>query len=294
MKTDSPTFQQNIPLSPLTTIQTGGPARFFVKITDEAELIPALKEAETRCLPVHILGGGSNTIFSDSGFSGVIFKIEIEGISVVSEDDDTILIKVGAGESWDSFVEYAVSNGYSGIEALSGIPGSVGATPVQNVGAYGQEISETIDSVEALDRRSYKTHAFTVSIRRSKSMYLDSNDSNSKSCGSFFTNPIIGIEKSSQIIFNIMKALNETIDVPTYPAGNKKIKLSAAWLMEKAGFVKGFSYKDGKVGISDHHTLAIVNRSGTSRDILNFQRHIQKTIEEKFGIKLEREPIFVE
>jgi UDP-N-acetylmuramate dehydrogenase len=147
-------LQEHVPLAPLTTLQVGGPARFFVEAMDVVEIREALAFAKTRSLPMFILGGGSNLVVSDQGWRGLVLKVNILGINHRHGDNRTAYFDAGAGEDWDGFVAAAVRHHCSGVECLSGIPGSVGGTPVQNVGAYGQDVSQTIASVTALDRNT--------------------------------------------------------------------------------------------------------------------------------------------
>jgi UDP-N-acetylmuramate dehydrogenase len=329
--------QRDVPLAPLTTLGIGGPAKFFVHATTVDELRAALDWSK---VPTFILGGGSNLLVSDSGFDGLVIQLDLRGISVESEDEFA-MVKVAAGEPWDAFVRFAVENGWAGIECLSGIPGLTGATPIQNVGAYGQDVSETIARVEALDRATgivkwltndecrfaYRSSLFknierdryvvlsvtfrlkrngsatvrypelqkvldeqgtsladlrgvrnaVIAIRRRKGMVLDPNDPDTRSDGSFFMNPIVPAELAKG---------------PSYPAGDGMVKLSAAWLIENAGFHKGFVH--GRAGISSKHTLAIINRGGaTAAEVLELVRMIQGKVREMFGVELTPEPTFV-
>ncbi len=341
-------IQQHIPLAPLTTIKLGGNASHYTACTGNEHIVAALQYAHEHGLRVHILGGGSNTIFADSGFDGLVIHIQTEGITAT--EDGTLTAQ--AGEDWDAVVQYAITNNLAGIECLSGIPGSVGATPFQNVGAYGQEVAETIIQVTVIDRQTLESISFTnadctfayrtsrfkttdrdryivtsvtfkltphgepsikypelaalvpptggpdsdlasvrnavLTLRKKKSMVVDPQDPNSVSCGSFFTNPIIPLSQ-----FNILQ--QSTVDkIPNYPAGNTDdgmplVKLSAAWLVERAGFTKGTMR--GNVGISDNHSLALVNRGGTTQEILALAKEIQAAVQTKFSVKLEMEPI---
>src|SRR5208283_2009676 len=148
------TIQENVPLAPLTTLQVGGAARFFAELRREDEAREAMQFAKRRELPLFVLGGGSNLVVADSGWPGLVLKIAIGGIASPTTNDTTgnaVLFSVGAGVNWDDFVAQAVAQNCAGVECLSGIPGSVGGTPVQNVGAYGQEVADTIESVRVLD-----------------------------------------------------------------------------------------------------------------------------------------------
>ena len=338
-------IQENISLAPYTTMKIGGRARFFVKATTERDVVDALHFAADRGLEVFVLGGGSNVLISDNGFDGLVLHIAMPGIES-EEEQDRVLLTVQAGEDWDRFVGYCVSRELAGIECLSGIPGSVGGTPVQNVGAYGQEVSQSILSVKCLDRQtmkivdldnkacgfSYRKSIFNsdkfgryivfgvtfelkrngepkieykdlrehfaggkptlsevrdavLAIRRSKSMVIDPNDPDSRSAGSFFKNPIVPFEKYAEI-----RAVFP--DTPSFAFDEKSVKVPAAWLIEHAGFSKGFSL--GNAGISSNHTLAIINcGNATSAEIVALKNRIQDVVKDKFGIGLQPEPIFV-
>ena len=338
-------LQENVPLAPLTTIGIGGPARFFLRATSADELREALEWAGER--PVFLLGGGSNLLISDAGFDGLVIHLDLRGITVESEDEYA-MVKVAAGEPWDGFVAYAVSRGYAGIECLSGIPGSTGATPIQNVGAYGQEVAETIVRVEALDRTSgavvwftngdcrfgYRSSLFknherdryavlsvtfrlkrdgcatirypelqkyidernvpvddlagvresVIAIRKRKGMVLDANDPDTRSDGSFFMNPIV-----TPAQYDAFARIAP--DAPHFPAGDE-VKLSAAWLIEHAGFHKGFVH--GNVGLSSKHSLALINRGGgTAAEVVELVRMIQVKVREQFGVEIHPEPNFI-
>jgi UDP-N-acetylmuramate dehydrogenase len=339
------TIERNVPLAPLTTIGIGGPAKAFVRAETVDELSDALAWAKDNGERVFILSGGSNLLISDDGFDGLVVQVRLRGVTVESEDPDSVMVKVGAGERWDDFVATAVRNGWAGLECLSGIPGSAGATPIQNVGAYGQDVSETIARVEVLEREtrrvitltnwdcgfSYRSSIFkhaardkyvvvavtfrlrrnapatvkypelrkyleeqgapledlqavrsaVIAIRKRKGMVLDASDPDTRSDGSFFMNPII-----TRAAFDAM-----AIDMPNFPSGDE-VKLSAAWLIEHAGFHKGFVH--GNVGLSSKHTLAVINRGGgTAREVVELVRMIQDGVREKFGVEIHPEPIFL-
>lgn len=338
-------IQENISLAPYTTMKIGGRARFFVKALNENDVVEALRFAVDRGLEVFVLGGGSNVLISDNGFDGLVLRIAMQGIESY-EKQDSVFLTVQAGEDWERFVEYCVSRGLAGIECLSGIPGSVGGTPVQNVGAYGQEVSQSIVSVKCLDRQtmkivdldnkacgfSYRKSIFNsdkfgrfivfgvtyelkrngepkieykdlrehfagekptlsevrdavLAIRRSKSMVIDPNDPDSRSAGSFFKNPIVPLE--------MYEAIRSTFPAaPSFAYDDRSVKVPAAWLIEKAGFSKGFAL--GNAGISSKHTLAIINRKdASSAEILALKNKIQAAVRDKFGIELRPEPVFV-
>ena len=336
-------LEENVPLAPFTTIGIGGPARFFVRATNVDEVCEALDWACANDHRVFVLGGGSNLVIPDNGFDGLVLHVDLRGI-VVESENEYAMVNVAAGEPWDVFVAMAVDRGWAGIECLSGIPGSTGATPIQNVGAYGQEVSETIARVEALDRTTGRTkwltnqecgfgyrsslfkniereryivlsvtfrlrrggaatvkypelqrhideqgialtdlrgvRASVIAIRKRKGMVIDPADPDTRSDGSFFMNPIVPDF-----------APFAHLDVPHFPAGDG-VKLSAAWLIEHAGFHKG--YVHGKVGLSTKHTLAVINRGGgTAAEVTELMKMIQDGVREKFGVEIHPEPIFV-
>jgi UDP-N-acetylmuramate dehydrogenase len=331
------------PLAQFTTLRLGGPAREFARVTTEAELLDIERREDDLGEGVLLIGGGSNLVIADSGFDGMAVKIETRGIEVESDMCSGAMVTVAAGESWDDVVGLAVVEGWVGIEALAGIPGSVGATPIQNVGAYGQEVAESIARVRCWDRgdetlRSfsaaecgfgYRTSRFkaepgryvvldvtfqfrlgslgtpvqyaelasalgvgigerapaaevrdaVLALRRAKGMVVDPNDHDTWSAGSFFTNPFI------------------TADVlpdgaPAFAQPDGSIKTSAAWLIENAGFHKGFGR--GNVGLSTKHTLALTNRGGaTTAELLGLAEEIQRGVHGAFGIWLVNEPVTV-
>jgi UDP-N-acetylmuramate dehydrogenase len=335
-------LKKDVPLAELTTLKIGGKARFFVCAKNERDVFSAYKHAKSRKTDVFILGGGSNVLISDNGFDGLVLQIGLQGI-----DRAENVVTARAGEDWDKFAAFCVENNLAGLECLSGIPGFVGGTPVQNVGAYGQEVSESIESVRCLDRETceivelenaecgfaYRTSIFNTTaknryivlavtynlksngepkinyadlqkyfgertpslretrqavleIRAAKSMVIDERDINSRSAGSFFKNPIVSNKQFAEICEN----LGETI--PSYKVGDENVKIPAAWLIENAGFAKG--YRLGKVGLSSKHTLAVVNYdNGNAADIIKLKDEIQAKVKAKFSLELMPEPIFV-
>lgn len=337
-----------MPLAPLTTLEVGGPARFFVEAQTEQEAASAVRYAASSGLDLFILGGGSNILVADTGFDGLVVRLALKGVSVLGPEGSRTLITAQAGEDWDGMVKYCVDRDLAGVECLSGIPGLVGGTPVQNVGAYGQEVSETIVSVRCLDRESgevvelsneecgfaYRTSIFNstmrdryvvlavtfaldpggkpkivykdlkeffagrvptlaetreavIGIRAAKSMVIDPADPNSRSAGSFFKNPIVPRSKVAEIASAL--ALES---VPHFDAGGGMAKVPAAWLIERAGFFKGFAA--GNAGISSNHSLALINRGGAAAaDILALKEMIVEAVRAKFGIELVPEPVFV-
>ena len=342
--------KENEPLAPLTTLGVGGPARWFAEAGDAAEIVEAAAWARERGVPLFVLGGGSNLLVPDAGFDGLVLRVSLRGIT--NEDAGRKCVyRVAAGEDWDAFVARAVAGNCAGIECLAGIPGTVGGTPVQNVGAYGQEVASVIERVRAFDlerhefvefganecgfsyRRSrfnscdrghfvvtrvdYRLHpggAPTITypdlqrelgkrgqgpgapslaevadivrrVRRSKGMLLVHGDPDCRSAGSFFKNPIIPAEH-----FHEIAELGAS--TPSFPAGPGMLKVPAAWLIEHAGFSKGDVF--GAAGISTRHTLALVNRGGaTAADILALAQQIITQVKERFGIRLEMEPVIV-
>ena len=346
-------LQENASLAALTTFKIGGPARFLVEARSLNDVEQAVTFAQSRNLDLFVLGGGSNLLVSDSGWPGLVLKIAINGIErTPGERDGKVLFDVGAGESWDRFVSHAVAAHCAGVECLSGIPGSVGGTPVQNVGAYGQEVSETITSVTVFDREDgqvrelcaeacgfdYRSSIFNTTergrfiilrvnfavqpggephleyadlkrhfegretrpnlaetreavryIRGGKGMLIVEGDPDSCSAGSFFKNPVLNEAEHSDLE---KRAAAKGLVVPSHPALEQHKKVSAAWLVEKSGFGRGYS--SGHVGISTKHTLAIVNRGGaTAAEVLEFKDQIQQRVEEIWGVRLDPEPVFV-
>ena len=348
-------LKENEPLAPLTTLGVGGPARWFAEAEIEAQIAEAAAWARGRGVPLFVLGGGSNLLVSDAGFDGLVLQVRLRGVSGVSafrRDAEGIQIfRVSAGEDWDKFVARAVVNHCAGIECLAGIPGTVGGTPVQNVGAYGQEVGSVIERVRAFDLHraefvdltaaecefSYRRSRFNTDdrgrfvvtrvdyrlrrggaptitypdlqralnergaaggqpslaevagtvrrIRRSKGMLLVEGDPDCRSAGSFFKNPVITAERFGEIA-------ERGVPPPNFPAGPELVKVPAAWLIEQSGFGKGYTL--GAAGISSRHTLALVNRGGaTAAQILALARQISARVEERFGIRLEMEPVMV-
>jgi len=345
------TIQEHVPLAPLTTLQVGGPARYLVEAASEDDVREAVDFARAKALPLFVLGGGSNLLVADSGWPGVVLKIAIGGLTQ-QEEDGAVLFDAGAGVDWDQFVARAVASDCAGVECLSGIPGSVGGTPGQNVGAYGQEVSETIESVRALDLKAnrvvtlpeeacgfrYRTSIFNTTergryiilrvtyhltqdgtpslkyadlqrhfaatgsppslaqvraavrqIRQSKGMLIVPGEADSRSAGSFFKNPVLS---EAQFHDLASRAELKGLKIPSYPALDAQRKVSAAWLVEHAGFAKGFTL--GAAGISRKHALALINTGNASAaDMVRLKEKIQQGVEEKWGIVLEPEPVFV-
>ena len=327
----------------------GGLARFFVEVADEAAMREALRWAQERGLALHVLGGGSNLVVADAGVDGLVVKIALRGVSS-REIPDGVEVTAAAGEPWDALVAHTVERGWAGLECLSGIPGLVGATPIQNVGAYSQEVSQTVTAVRALDRRTgetvtlppadcgfgYRTSRFksadpdrfivlgvtyllvpggapsvryadvvtdlerrgiakpkiadvrasVLAIRRAKSMVLDPEDPNRRSCGSFFLNPVV----DGATLERVERAAGDPT-MPRWREADGRVKLSAAWLIEHAGLHRGDG--PGPVALSSRHSLAIVCREGArAADVAAFASEIRARVEARFGVRLIPEPVF--
>lgn len=335
-------------LASQTTLRVGGPAKRFVEVCDETELIDLITECDVRDEPVLLLGGGSNVVIGDEGFDGTVASIKTTGVQVIGTEDEHVLVTVAAGENWDRLVARAVGDGWTGIETLSGIPGSVGATPIQNVGAYGSEVAEVIESVTVFDRWSggvltlgaaecgfeYRNSKFKVlrdrwvilsvtlrlrvgknaapiryadlaarmgldvgdiatasqirravlEVRRTKGMVLNIDDYDTWSVGSFFTNPIVAPKAAKKL----------PKSAPRWPTEDDHVKLSAAWLIENAGFSKGWPDQSSPARLSTKHTLAITNRGAAkAADVLALARSVHDGVADKFGVSLQPEPVLV-
>lgn len=343
-----------VPLSGYTTLRVGGPATRFVSAESAEEVVAAVRSAEDRLL---VLGGGSNLVIADDGYDGTVVQVANRGSKIDSLGDGRVALTVEAGEDWDAVVHQTVEAGLGGLECLSGIPGSVGATPVQNVGAYGVEIAQLLISVDLLDRASgevrtlsaaelalgYRTsmlknteravvlrvrfeladgglsapirytelarflgvrqgkqvpaadaRAAVLELRRGKGMVLDPDDHDTWSVGSFFTNPVVTDAGLPAVMSRIASVVGEDTPVPRYPAGVGTSKLSAAWLIERAGFGKGYPGPDARVSLSGKHTLALTNRgNATTDDILALAREVRDGVVTKFGVALAAEPVLV-
>ncbi|UTI65261.1 UDP-N-acetylmuramate dehydrogenase [Paraconexibacter antarcticus] len=343
-------------LAPHTTLRLGGPAAREVTVTDENALVHAVAEADDAGEPLLLLGGGSNVVIADEGFPGLVVLIRTTGIERV-EGGGKVVLTVAAGEDWDGFVARVVADGLAGVEALSGIPGSVGATPIQNVGAYGQDVAETIVRVRAYDRHEravvaldaadcgfgYRhsrfkdepgrfvvldvsfaldrgglsrplryvelTRALDVPIggaapladvraavlrlRAAKGMVLDAADHDTWSAGSFFTNPILDPEDFAALDARVLEQLGPDARLPRYPEPDGRLKTSAAWLIERAGFAKGHPGR-GPATISAKHTLALTNRGdATTADLVALAREVAAGVRAAYGVALVPEPVFV-
>ncbi len=342
------TPRESVELAPFTTLGVGGRARFFVDATSAGEVSSALAWAKRRGTPSRVLGGGSNVVVADDGFEGLVLRPGLRGRSFRDAGGEVELV-VGSGEVWDDVVRDSVERGLCGIECLSGIPGWAGATPIQNVGAYGQEVAETTVEVEVLDRATLEVSTLSASdcrfryrdsffkseepdrfvvlsvrfrlqktspnraryaelqkyldergierptpmelrdavlvLRGRKSMLYDRADENGRSCGSFFTNPIVSPERAASV-----EKIAGSGSMPRYPQADGRVKLAAAWLIERAGFSKG--ERSGPVGISTKHALAIVCHEGArAADVLGFAERIRSGVRERFGVELVNEPV---
>lgn len=351
-------LRSDVSLAPLSTIGIGGPAKYYAEAHNAADVRECLTWAASQQMPVLVLGGGSNLLCADAGYDGLVLRVVLKGIEETEGENGARVLRAGAGENWDEFVSDTVQRDLQGVECLSGIPGTVGASPIQNIGAYGQEVKDTIATVEAVDRETGEVRIFTntecefgyrmsrfkvgdkdryvvtavsfklmcggrpalrygdltrhfaaldveeptlgqvrqavLQIRSQKAMVLDPEEPNSRSCGSFFTNPIIPRDVYEKVrdVAAREGLLAEGEKMPVFDAGEGYKKLSAAWLMERAGLRKGL--RMGNVGLSEKHVLAVVNcGNGTAAEVLELVRHVQATVSKRFGVHLEPEPVFV-
>ncbi len=350
---------ENLPLASMTTLGLGGPARRVIAPDREEDLIEAVREIDGTGGRLLVVGGGSNLVVGDEGFDGTVLRMSTRGIAseraTAPGGRPVRHLTALAGEPWDDLVARCVADGLTGVECLAGIPGLVGAVPMQNVGAYGQDVSETIVGVRAWDRASgqitevdhaacrfsYRNSAFrgrddrvilsvtfafeegnesapiryaelaralgvregeraplarvretVIALRRGKGMVLDPADADSTSAGSFFTNPILDGESLSQLRERVASALGTEASLPVFPEADGRSKVSAAWLIERAGFPRGYAM--GPVAISSKHALALTNRGGaTTADLLALARAIRDGVRATFGVTLENEPVFV-
>jgi UDP-N-acetylmuramate dehydrogenase len=331
-------------LAAYTTLRLGGPAASVVEAVEDRQIMQIVRETD----PLLVLAGGSNVVVGDAGYPGTVLLLRTSGVHA-RRDGDHVALTVAAGEPWDGVVARAIGEGWSGLECLSGIPGSTGATPIQNVGAYGREVAEVISRVRVLDRTSgevrdwappecgfgYRTSAFKYSdrhlvlsvemrlplskrsapirypelaaaldvapgcsadaadvreavlrLRTGKGMVLDPDDPDTYSAGSFFTNPVLSAAE-----FAVLQARAPSAP-PAYPGPDGSVKTSAAWLIDKAGFARGYGH--GRVGISTKHTLALTNRGGgTTESLLALAREVRDGVLDRFGVLLHPEPVLV-
>ncbi|MBB1245353.1 UDP-N-acetylmuramate dehydrogenase [Streptomyces durbertensis] len=344
---------QGAPLAPLTTLRLGGPADRLVTATSDEEVVAAVREADDAGTPLLVVGGGSNLVVGDKGFAGTALRVGTTGFTL-----DGTTLELAAGENWSDAVARTVEAGLAGVECLAGIPGSAGATPIQNVGAYGQEVASTITEVTAYDRVERRTAGITagecgfsyrhsrfkadpdryvvlrvrfrledadglsaplayaetaralgvevgdrvplararetvLKLRAGKGMVLDPEDHDTWSAGSFFTNPVLGEAEYRAFLARVEERFGAAAPVPpSWPAGQGRVKTSAAWLIDRAGFTKG--YGDGRARISTKHTLALTNRGGaTTEELLALAREVRDGVAEAFGVRLVNEPVTV-
>lgn len=334
---------ENVPLGNYSTMRLGGLARYVVEITHRDQIEEAVKWADVNKKPLIMIGIGSNIVWRDEGFDGLLLVNKIPGFDIQKPDEDNLYVTVGAGENWDNTVAQIVSLGYSGVEELSLIPGTTGATPVQNVGAYGREIKDTLVSVEAYDLHErklvtipaadcafgYRTSRFKTTDRgrflitsitlhltktvpappfyQSLQQYFSDHAITEYSVqvvrdaviairssklpdpavvannGSFFANPIITEDQ-------LQKLLPALPNLSYWRTDDGRIKLSAAWLVEKAGF-KDFHDPETGMATWPKQALVFVNEKATSTaDLLKFRQKIIDSVQTKFGVTLEQEP----
>ena len=347
------------PLSTLTTLRLGGAPDRYVKLTADRDIVAAAELADSAGEPVLVLGGGSNVVVGDDGPAASVLHICTRGIDRSAQDPRRVVLRVAAGERWDDLVALAVQSGWSGVEALSGIPGTVGATPIQNVGAYGQAIEQTILSVEVYDRiqgctrtlrtgecrfgyrsslfklvpgrylilsvtlgfvRSFLSKPVTnpelcralgvqrgayaplgavreavITLRRGKGMVLDARDHDTWSVGSFFKNPLLPPGQFAQLRRLAAERLGTT-ELPYEETDTGLFKPAAAWLIEQAGFPKGYPLQhdpDATASVSTKHTLALTNRgAATTSQLLHLAGEIAARVRQVFHVQLEPEPSF--
>ncbi len=350
--------EHDVPLSGLTTMRVGGPAARLVTVTTTDELVDAVREVDDADEPLLLLSGGSNLVVADDGFAGTVVRVATSGITPESADwCGGAVVRVAAGEGWDDVVDHFVGEGWAGVEALSGIPGLTGATPVQNVGAYGQDVSQTIYQVRTWDRRDQVVRTFAnadcaftyrhslfkstgryvvldvvfqleiadlarpvayaalaeglgvelgtrvpladaraavLEQRRRRGMVLDADDPDTYSCGSFFTNPVLSRHEFDDLVERVGERLGyEGPTPPPFAEPDGRVKTSAAWLIDHAGFAKGFGLP-GPASLSTKHTLAVTNRGDASTsEVLDVARRVRDGVREAFGVTLVNEPVLV-
>jgi UDP-N-acetylmuramate dehydrogenase len=345
-----------VPLASLTTLGVGGPAERLLVAEDEDALIAAVRDADAAGRPLLVLGGGSNVVVGDDPVPGDVVLVRTRGTADRDDPDDDgrVLRTVAAGEPWDAVVAASVEDGLAGLECLSGIPGATGATPIQNVGAYGQEVADTVVGVRAFSRRTgevvhlgaadlrfaYRDSALkgraehvvldvtfalrrsglagpvrygelaravgaepgrgvpaavlreaVLGLRRGKGMVLDPDDPDTRSAGSFFTNPILEPDAFAALRARVAERLGPGVEPPEYPADEGRAKTSAAWLIERAGFARG--HARAGAAISSKHTLALTSRGGGAAELLALAREVADGVRDAFGVTLHPEPVLV-
>lgn len=343
-----PAIASGVPLAPRNSLRVGGAARWFTAASSAGEVAAAHAWSRSRGVPLIVLGGGTNVVVADAGLDALVVAVQPRGLTI-QDDGETLHVTAAAGEPWDAVVEAAVARGGAGLECLSGIPGLTGGTPIQNVGAYGQDVAEVVETVTVFDTVAaavsqlpasacgfaYRTSRFKVQdagrfvvcavtfrlskgaptttyadvaaalarqgvthpsvadvratvieIRRRKAMVIDEIDPDTRSVGSFFTNPIVTADAAEGV------ARRAGAAPPAFPQADGRVKLPAAWLIERAGFARGT--RDGAVGLSSRHTLAIVTREGaTAADVVRFAGRVVRGVEDRFGVRLRPEPVFL-
>ena len=346
--------REDVLLAELTTLRVGGAARRLVEVRSAEEIVEAVVAADAVGEPMFVLAGGSNLLIADEGFEGTVVHVVSRGVSAVRRSERVQLL-AAAGEPWDEFVTFCVDEGLAGVECLSGIPGSTGATPIQNVGAYGQEVARTVGSIRAYDRETgvvvemapaacgfaYRSSAFrrssryvvlgvsfvlerssaacpvrhaqlahalavapgarpplsavrdaVVALRREKGMVIDPGDPDSVSAGSFFVNPILSAERFIALERLVSERCGDDMHPPAWRQADGRVKTSAAWLIERAGFHRGYGTE--RVGVSRKHTLALVNRGGaTAAELVALARELRDGVRATFGVTLQPEPTLV-
>ena len=361
------TVVEDAPIAPLTTMRVGGAASRLITVESTYDLVDAVREVDDADEPLLVLAGGSNVVLSDDGFPGTVVHVRTEGVRVESADScGGATVRVEAGTNWDALVARAVAEGWAGVEALSGIPGSTGATPIQNVGAYGQEVAQTVAQVRVWDRVEQQVRTFSnldcgftyrhsifkgtqhrgmsryvvlevvfqleladlcrpigyadlarqldvdlgarvplgdareavLAQRRQRGMVLDEADHDTWSCGSFFTNPILTVGEFEELERRAHTVLGPDVLPPRFADPHGNVKTSAAWLIDKAGFAKGYALPGSAVpapaSLSTKHTLAVTNRgTASASDIVELARHIRDGVERSFGVRLVNEPVLV-
>jgi UDP-N-acetylmuramate dehydrogenase len=343
-----------VELRELTTLRLGGPAGSYVEASVEHELVEAVRRADAAGTPLLVLGGGSNVVIADEGFPGLVVAVRTRGVHLDASACAGATVEVAAGEPWGELVDRAVDNGWVGLECLAGIPGLTGASPIQNVGAYGQEVADTVASVRTYDREArairtlaaancgfgYRTSRFkrepgryvvlgvtfqlrlgdlsapirygelarrldvapgaraplgtvrdaVLELRRGKGMVLDAADPDTWSAGSFFTNPVLGAAAYEELAVRARSRVGAV--PPSFPAPDGQVKTSAAWLIERAGFGRG--YGGGRARVSTKHSLALTNRGrATTAELVELARAIRDGVREVFAVTLEPEPMLV-
>ena len=345
-------------LAGYTTLRLGGPAGTFIEACSEQDLVDTVRRADAAGEPLLVLGGGSNLVVADEGFPGTVAHVATLGTEIRWDRGDrgAAVLTTAAGENWDAVVARCVADGLSGVECLAGIPGLAGATPIQNVGAYGQDVAETITGVRVFDRTAgrvvmldaaacafgYRTSMFkrapgrfvvlevgfkldperlsrpiryaelasslgvaagrrvplgevrdaVLELRRGKAMVLDPGDPDTRSAGSFFTNPVLGPDQLAAFEDAVRHRLGPDAAFPRFPAPAGHVKVPAAWLIERAGFCKGYAAWGAR--ISSRHTLAITNPGGaTTAGLVTLAREIRDSVRDCFGVTLVAEPVLI-